>query len=109
MVLVYYINFGPHGPRAEKIKDGWQIAGGVATCVAIAMVLFWVLRQYSIHFYKSRLMIVTPPPPRTLTREWQEAATERMKELGIEPISGPSSEGYKVIPSKLWLTFRDLV
>jgi Cytochrome c oxidase subunit IV len=43
---VYYINFGPHGPRAEKVKDGWQIVGGVLTCVAASFVIFWVIRQY---------------------------------------------------------------
>lgn len=36
-----------------------------------------------------------------MTREWQEAANERLKELGIEPISGPGGEGYKV--HILWL------
>jgi hypothetical protein len=45
---VYYINFGPHGPRAEKIKDGWQILGGLATCVAVSFTLFWGLRQFSM-------------------------------------------------------------
>ena len=42
------------------------------------------------------MCLVTPPPPRTMTREWQEATNQRLKELGIEPISGPGSEGYKV-------------
>ena len=31
-----------------------------------------------------------------MTREWQEATNQRLKELGIEPISGPASENYKV-------------
>jgi hypothetical protein len=31
-----------------------------------------------------------------MTQEWQEASNQRLKELGIEPISGPASEGYKV-------------
>jgi len=81
---LYYINFGPHGPRAEKVKDGWQIVGGLVTCIVVSFGLFWILRQY-----------ITPPPPRTMTREWQEATNRRLKELGIEPISGPASEGYK--------------
>lgn len=46
-------------------------------------------------------MIVAPPPPRTMTREWQEATNARLKELGIEPISGPGSEDYKVTPTKI--------
>lgn len=31
-----------------------------------------------------------------MTREWQEASNQRLKELGIEPISGPASENYQV-------------
>jgi hypothetical protein len=46
--LVYYINFGPHGPRAERVKDGWQVVGGLATCIAVSFAIFWGLRQYSI-------------------------------------------------------------
>lgn len=30
-----------------------------------------------------------------MTQEWQEATNQRFKELGIEPISGPGSEGYE--------------
>jgi len=30
-----------------------------------------------------------------MTREWQEATNERLKELGIEPISGPGGENYE--------------
>jgi len=31
-----------------------------------------------------------------MTREWQEATNRRFRELGIEPITGPGSEDYKV-------------
>jgi hypothetical protein len=31
-----------------------------------------------------------------MTKEWQEATNQRLKELGIEPISGPGSVDYKV-------------
>jgi hypothetical protein len=51
-------------------------------------------------------MIVAPPPPRTMTREWQEATNARLKELGIEPISGPGSEDYKVTHTKSSLTIQ---
>lgn len=30
-----------------------------------------------------------------MTREWQEAANERLKEYNAEPITGISSKGYK--------------
>lgn len=29
-----------------------------------------------------------PPPPRTITKEWEDAATERAKEMKINPIHG---------------------
>jgi hypothetical protein len=32
-----------------------------------------------------------------MTREWQEATNRRFKELGIEPITGPGAEDYKVL------------
>ena len=99
---MYYINFGPHGPRAEKINDGWQILGGLATCVAVSFALFWIVRQFSIFIFILILIyLVAPPPPRTMTREWQEATNERFRELGIEPISGPGNPDYKVLISLL--------
>jgi len=36
-----------------------------------------------------------PPPPRTMTREWQEAMNERAREKKHNPITGISSEGYR--------------
>lgn len=33
-------------------------------------------------------MPAAPPPPRTITREWEEAANERAKEMNLNPISG---------------------
>ena len=36
-----------------------------------------------------------------MTREWQEATNQRFKDLGIEPISGPGSEGFKVRPTPI--------
>jgi len=41
--------------------------------------------------------LVAPPPPRTMTKEWQQATNERFRELGIEPISGPGNPDYKVL------------
>jgi cytochrome c oxidase subunit 4 len=36
----------------------------------------------------SHIVIIAPPPPRTITKEWEEAATERAKEMNINPITG---------------------
>jgi hypothetical protein len=46
------LTVGKHA-RAEKIKDGWQVVGGLATCVVVSFVLFWGLRQFSI-FHPSK-------------------------------------------------------
>ena len=32
--------------------------------------------------------------PKTMTREWQEATNEYLKEAKVEPITGFASEGY---------------
>ena len=51
--------------------------------VAASFVMFYVIRQFS------------RPPPKTMTREWQEKTNEYMKEQKVEPITGYASEGYK--------------
>lgn len=35
------------------------------------------------------------PSPKTMSKEWQEASNEYLKEQNVEPITGVSSEGYK--------------
>lgn len=32
------------------------------------------------------LLCVAPPPPRSMTLEWQEASNEQLKELGVSPL-----------------------
>lgn len=63
--LAYWIAFGPHGPRAESPKgEGWRIASKVVQLVAVSVALFYTTRLFA------------KPPPRTLTKEWQEASNE---------------------------------
>ncbi|GLB34506.1 putative cytochrome c oxidase subunit IV [Lyophyllum shimeji] len=80
----YYVAFGPHGPRTPTSLpgDGYKIFFWTMTLVAAAGGIYYGLRQ------------LTPPPPKTLTKEWEEAMNERAKEMKINPISGISSEGY---------------
>ena len=33
-------------------------------------------------------VVVAAPPPKTLTKEWQEASNERAKQLNLNPITG---------------------
>jgi len=80
----YYVAFGPHGPRAPVSPpgSGFKILLGTAGCVGIAGLLFMGVRS------------MAPPPPRTITKEWEEATNERAIEKKINPITGISSEGY---------------
>ncbi|RPB22569.1 cytochrome c oxidase subunit IV [Terfezia boudieri ATCC MYA-4762] len=80
----YWIAFGPHGPRAlpppgetKKILL-YTLAG-----VGASFVLFYGIRQFA------------RPPPKTMSREWQEKTNEYLKEQKVEPITGFAAEGYK--------------
>ncbi|TFK62365.1 cytochrome c oxidase subunit IV [Pluteus cervinus] len=81
----YYVAFGPHGPRAPTSApgDGMKILLGTLALVGVAGLL-----SMSIHG-------LAAPPPKTLTKEWEEAANERALEMKLNPITGISSEGYK--------------
>ncbi|KAI0270260.1 cytochrome c oxidase subunit IV [Russula aff. rugulosa BPL654] len=80
----YYVAFGPHGPRSPVNPPGTtvKILTGVSALIGTAGLLYAGFRS------------VAPPPPKTITKEWEEASNERAKELKINPISGISSEGY---------------
>ncbi|KIM86435.1 hypothetical protein PILCRDRAFT_816394 [Piloderma croceum F 1598] len=81
----YYVAFGPHGPRAPVSPPGQNLKVFLSTMglIGIAGIIYAVIRAYA------------PPPPRTLTKEWQEASNERAIEQKMNPITGISSEGYK--------------
>ncbi|KZP18300.1 cytochrome c oxidase subunit IV [Athelia psychrophila] len=80
----YYVAFGPHGPRTPTNKPGDNLKIALATIglSAIAGAVFLGFRALG------------PAPPRTITKEWEEAANERGKELKLNPITGIASEGY---------------
>jgi len=79
----YWIAFGPHGPRAEAAPgESWKVFRYTVYGVIASGVVFYLTR------------LGAGPPPKTMTREWQEASNEYMKREKIEPISGVSSEGY---------------
>ncbi|KAL4256051.1 Cytochrome c oxidase subunit IV superfamily protein [Pleurotus pulmonarius] len=80
----YYVAFGPHGPRTPINPPGTilKIFLGTMGLVGAAGALFLALRQ------------IAPPPPKTLTKEWEEASNERAIEQKMNPITGITSEGY---------------
>ncbi|KAI9657152.1 MAG: Cytochrome c oxidase subunit 5A [Bathelium mastoideum] len=80
----YWIAFGPHGPRAlAPPGENWRIFAWVAGLVGVAAVVFAITRQFA------------GPPPKTMTKEYQEQTNEYLKSQNTEPITGISSEGYK--------------
>ncbi|KAF2772306.1 cytochrome c oxidase subunit IV [Teratosphaeria nubilosa] len=79
----YWIAFGPHGPRSlpppgENTKIFLYTMYGVIA----SGVIFGTVKYFA------------RAPPRTMTKEYQEASNEYLKESNIEPITGISSEGY---------------
>lgn len=66
--IAWWIAFGPHGPRAETPPGEWtKVWLYTAAGVGLSAVLF-----FGIHS-------LARPPPRTMTKEWQEATNEYLK------------------------------
>ncbi|KAG9313311.1 cytochrome c oxidase subunit IV-domain-containing protein [Chiua virens] len=80
----YYVAFGPHGPRTPVSPPGQGLKVFIYTMalVGVAAAISMAVRSRS------------PPPPKTLTREWQEASNERALEQKLDPITGIASQGY---------------
>jgi len=80
----YYVAFGPHGPRTPSSQpgDNFKIFGATAALVGVAGALFYAVQAFS------------QPPPKTMSKEWQEASNERAIEMKLNPITGITSEGY---------------
>jgi len=80
----YWIAFGPHGPRrADPPGENWEVFKLCVRYTIISAIIFIVIRQFA------------RPPPKTLSKEWEEATNEYFKKEKIEPITGVSSENYK--------------
>ncbi|PLW11598.1 hypothetical protein PCASD_24085 [Puccinia coronata f. sp. avenae] len=81
----YWVSFGPHGPREplHAPGSGIKLLLGITGCVSAAIALFVLIRSAS------------PELPRTMTKEWQEAATQRAIEQKMDPFTGASAQGEK--------------
>ncbi|KAI5923783.1 cytochrome c oxidase subunit IV [Camillea tinctor] len=79
----YWIAFGPHGPRAQAPPDeGRKVALYTAIGVLVSFVIFAGARAFG------------GAKPSTMTKEWQEASNEFLKNQRAEPLTGLNSEGY---------------
>ncbi|KWU43159.1 cytochrome c oxidase subunit IV, partial [Rhodotorula sp. JG-1b] len=76
----YYVAFGPHGPREPIQADGGKTLMGVTAAVAVAGLIFYMVRKGG------------KETPATLTREWQEATDERLREQRSDPFTGVSAK-----------------
>jgi cytochrome c oxidase subunit 4 len=103
----YYVAFGPHGPRAPVNPPGTvvKIFAGVTLLVGSASLLYAGIRSMGVlvpsilyhsvltstlpFFFLSKTISTAPPPPKSISKEWEEATNERAKELKINPITGP--------------------
>lgn len=66
--IAWWIAFGPHGPRAETPPGEWGKIWFYTTIgVAVAVTIFFLVHSFA------------RPPPRTMTKEWQEATNEYLK------------------------------
>ncbi|EXJ69674.1 cytochrome c oxidase polypeptide 5, mitochondrial [Cladophialophora psammophila CBS 110553] len=79
----WWIAFGPHGPRAEAPPGEWtKVWLYTAVGLGISLAMFLLIQSFA------------RPPPRTMTKEWQEATNEYLKSEKTNPMYGVSREGY---------------
>ena len=113
--IAYYVAFGPYGPRTPVSPPGQGLKVflytmglvGVAGLIALGVRSrgeFPASIRYPTGNCTRLTRVVTlflaPPPPKTLTREWQEASNERAREQRSDPITGafPSFHSHVISP-----------
>ncbi|GJN94663.1 hypothetical protein Rhopal_007746-T1 [Rhodotorula paludigena] len=64
----YYVAFGPHGPREPIQANAGKTVAGTLAAVGVASVIFYLIRRGGAE------------TPKTVTKEWQEATNEQLKE-----------------------------
>jgi len=87
----YWIAFGPHGPRAlPPPGENWTIFWYTLAAIGVSGLLFGTVKYFG------------RGPPRTMTKEYQEATNEYLAENRIEPITGPGdpANGVSMVQSK---------
>ena len=76
-IAAFYIAYGPHGPRkGPPPGENWQVLKYTIAALLVSSAIFAGIR------WGAR------PPPKTMSREWQEATNEYLK---VSDLSMPSS------------------
>ena len=76
-IPAYWVAFGPHGPRAlPPPGENWKVFRLTMYGVLASLAIFLATRSFA------------RGPPRTMTKEYQEATNEYMKVCQIHPTNG---------------------
>ena len=94
----YYVALGPHGPwtPVSPPRKGPKVLLSTLSFVGVAALIAWGVHARGGCLCSARLvhvdwtLFVAPPPPKTLTREWQEASNGPAREQKLAPITGAS-------------------
>ena len=75
--------------RSSLASESLSVPPDCSTAASVPSVRF-VLTSLSLFmmYLMTHLTRTAPPPPKTITKEWEEASNERAKELKINPITG---------------------
>ena len=116
--IVYYVAFGPHGPRTPYNPPGtvMKVIVGTLALIGITGIVhqliqsqgklpLWRLPIPATHFGFNCLFFLAQPPPRTITREWQEASNELAIKQKADPISGNDIHLIRTISQNLFTRF----
>jgi Cytochrome c oxidase subunit IV len=110
--VAYYVAFGPHGPRAPTSQPGDNLKIFLATMglvgsafVASAIIHQWggllfvvcPTRHTCLTIVFVTLFLSAAPPPKTMTKEWEEATNERAREMKLNPITGTCSQSLSTV------------
>lgn len=74
----WYVSYGEWGPRRPIHPPGTSafIVKGILLGIGISAALFFSFR------------LITPPLPKTMSREWQVKSNEILEAANVEPFSG---------------------
>lgn len=107
LLSAYYVAFGPYGPRAPVTPPGQSLKVFLSTLGLVGVaglmylgvramgksILYVVLSAPSLTI----VCVIAPPPPRTITKEWEEASNERAKDQKMNPITGTFNLSFLII------------
>lgn len=101
----FYIAYGDYGARRPKSSsyETWIVMQGIVAGVLATGIIWNFFRYIGAACSSGRLapstpfptrwltenafVMVAPPPPRSMTLEWQEATNEQLKEMNVSSLA----------------------